>query len=475
MIAPFAPRREGGSQTLATPRVVVAGLSGDSGKTLVALGLVRALSDRGLTVLPAKKGPDFIDPAWLEIAAGRPCRTLDTYLMDAAGLDAALAPAAGADLLVVEGNRGLFDGLDADGTHSTAELAKRLRAPVVLVVDATKTTRTLAAMVLGCRTLDPDLELAGVILNRVGSARHARVATAAIEGHAHVPVLGAIPRLEGDDPMPGRHLGLVTAVENPRREEAVERAARAVSEHLDLGPILASAESAPPLELRPMASPPAGASYRVGVFTDPAFSFYYPDNLERLEAGGAVLVPVEPGRDETLAPVDAVYIGGGFPEVHVARLAANRSFAEALRRQVEGGLPVYAECGGLMYLARSLRVDGVCHPMAGVLDVEVDHTSRPRGHGYVRATVDRSNPFAPAGAVRTGHEFHYSHVTGGNDVDRTVLRLDRGVGIADGRDGIVRGSVWASYLHVHALGQPDWSDGLTALARTAGTTRASWA
>jgi cobyrinic acid a,c-diamide synthase len=451
--------------SLSTPRVVIAGLGGDSGKTLVTLGLVRAAVRRGLGVQTFKKGPDYIDPAWLTAASGRPCRSLDTFLMDDSGLDRALETADDSDLAVVEGNRGLFDGLDAGGTHSTAELAKRIGAPVLLVVDATKTTRTAAAPVAGCRALDPDLDLAGVILNRVANERHERIIREAIEGITGVPVVGTLPRLGGTDPLPGRHLGLVTVAEYRQHEDAIDRAADAVESGVDLEAVLDVARYRTTLALRPLEGRRPGSPVTIGYLRDEAFSFYYPDNLESLTAAGADLVPVAPSNDALLGQIEGLYIGGGFPEVHAPRLAARRRFGQALRDRVAAGLPVYAECGGLMFLARELRVEGVRYPMTGVLDLVVEHTSRPCGHGYVEAVVDRPNGFAEVGVRRRGHEFHYSRIVDGADVERTVLRLDRGSGVGGGRDAVVKGSVWASYLHVHALGEPDWADGLLRQAR----------
>jgi len=464
---------------LRVPRLVVAGLAGDSGKTLVSLGLARAAADLGLVVSPFKKGPDYIDAAWLAAAAGRPCRNLDTFLMDDAAIGASAATAIGADLLLVEGNRGLFDGIDADGSHSTAVLAKRIAAPVVLVLDVTKMTGTAAAVVLGCRRLDPALQLAGVILNRVGTARHEAVAREAVERLAEVPVLGALHRLGGDDPLPGRHLGLVTAVESPRREDAIDRAAEAVRAAVDLKRILEIARAAPPAALARTDRLPTPSSARIGVFTDPAFSFYYPDNLEHLERAGATLVPVDPGADRRLADdLEGLYIGGGFPEVHAARLAANVELMADLRRRARGGLPIYAECGGLMYLSRELMVGDTSYPMAGVLDLVVEQTSRPRGHGYEVVTVDLDNPFFPPGTELRGHEFHYSRIVAGDDRARAVAHVERGHGLGGGREGIVRDGVWASYLHLHALATPGWSDGFLELAaaqRGGAGRRAAWA
>ena len=449
---------------LATARLVVAGLAGDSGKTLVTLGLCRAARERGLSVQPFKKGPDYIDAAWLGAASGRPCRNLDTFLMEPEIIvHSAAAAAAAADVAIVEGNRGLFDGVDSHGAHSTAELAKLLQAPVVLVVNVTKSTRTVAASVLGCCHLDPELNLAGVILNNVGTERQERVIREAIEEATGVPVVGAVRRLAGDDPLPGRHLGLVTTAEHPGLDRAIERCGEVIEGSVDLERLLTMARSAPAVAVQGRAAkatqPPL---VTVGYVTDPAFSFYYPENLEALAAAGARLAPVTP--DRVLPELDALYVGGGFPEVHAPRLAEARAFLESLRERVAAGLPVYAECGGLMLLAKELAVEGVTYPMAGVLDLRVEHTSRPQGHGYSVGRIDVENPIFATGAELRGHEFHYSKVVSGEDAGRCVVALDRGTGIADGRDGIVVGDVWASYLHLHALGCPTWAAGVVAQA-----------
>ena len=446
------------------PRLVIAGLSGDSGKTLVSLGIARALSDRGVAVRPFKKGPDYIDTAWLGVAARSTCRNLDTFLMSDEAMASALAKASGdADLLLVEGNRGLFDGVDIEGSHSTAMLARRLAAPVVLVLDCTKMTRTAAALVLGCRAMDPEVDLAGVILNRVGCGRHETIVREAVAGIAGTPVLGAIRRIKGDDPLPGRHLGLVTAVEHPDPEEAVQRAAEAVAAGVDLDRLLAVAQWAPELELMPADMAIEQVSVTIGYLEGKAFSFYYPENLERLRAAGVQLVPIDPANASELPEVDGLYIGGGFPEVHAARLGANTEFTASVRARVDAGMPVYAECAGLMYLARELVVDGVTHTMAGVLDLVVEQRPTPQGHGYEVVVVDRDNPFFAAGTHLVGHEFHYSRLVSGSDREHSVMRVERGTGIGDNRDGITKGRVFASYLHLHAGATPGWADGFLSL------------
>jgi cobyrinic acid a,c-diamide synthase len=441
------------------PRLVIAGLAGDSGKTLLSAGLARLLASRGIAVAPFKKGPDYIDAGWLGAAARRPGRNLDTFLMTHEAIGEALHRGAPAGLAIIEGNRGLFDGLDALGTHSTAELAKLLRAPVVLLVDASKATRTVAALVLGCRALDADLHLAGVVLNRVGSARHEQVVRDAIAAAGGPPVLGALPRLS-TDPLPGRHLGLLTAAEHPAREAALDLAAELVARHVDVDALVALAWGAPQLDLpaRPRHSRPLRA--KVAVLQDEALSFYYPENLEALEDAGAFLVFASPLADGELPAVDAAYLGGGFPELYAERLAHNVGFRRSLQKAAAAGLPVYAECGGLMYLAKELIVDGVAHPMAGVLDLTIEQTPRPAGHGYVSGKVEAENPFFERGVTLRGHEFHYSRVVGGEDRAATVLRLERGTGMGQGRDGVALGNVWASYLHIHALGTPSWAPAL---------------
>ncbi len=445
---------------LETPRIVVAGLAGDSGKTLVSLGLGRALVERGLRVASFKKGPDFIDAGWLSAATGRPARNLDTFLMPPGGIGEAVARSLPADLVLVEGNRGLYDGMDAAGTHSTAELAVLLGAPVLLVVDVTKTTRTVAALVRGCQVLDPRVRIGGVLLNRVGTPRQERVIREALEAAGAPPVVGALPRVRGEDPLPGRHLGLVTAAESRGGRETVERAAALVAGHVDLDAVLALARTAGHVELPGWTAPSPGRPVRIAVFRDETFSFFYPENLEALEAGGAELLFLSPRQDRPLPPdLDGVYIGGGFPELAVRDLSLASELRVSMGRACARGLPVFAECGGLMLLARELIVEGTAWPMLGVLDLVVEHTSRPQGHGYVAATADRPNPFFPVGLELRGHEFHYSRVIGGGDAGATVMALARGTGVVERRDGVVRGNVWASYTHFHALGTPEWAAG----------------
>lgn len=454
------------------PRLVIAGLAGDTGKTLVSLGVAGSLVKRGLRVAPFKKGPDFIDAQWLGKAAGIPAHNLDTYLMPAEAIIGSLAKAGrGADVAVVEGNRGLFDGMDAKGSHSTAQLAKLMGAPIVLVIDTTKVTRTVAAQVLGCQALDPDINLAGVILNRVGTARQEALIREAVTGETGVPVLGAIPRLTAEH-LPSRHLGLVTAVEHPVAEEAMNEVARVIEEYVDMAALIELAQSASPISSAEVSQATSAIlpepKVRVGVLRDKAFSFYYPENLEALEAAGAELVALSPISDSELPALDGLYAGGGFPEVFASELAANDSFRQALAKRVDEGLPVWAECGGLMYLSRALVKNGTEYPMCGALPIVVEQTARPQGHGYVKARVDGANPFFAEGTPLTGHEFHYSRLIDRDESMETVFEIERGVGVGGGRDGIRSGSVVAGYTHLHALGSPGWAEGLVRAASGGG-------
>ena len=449
------------------PRLVVAGTGGDSGKTLVSLGLCLAWRDEGFPVRAFKKGPDYIDAAWLAWASGSPARNLDTYLMGFDEVRRAFSTHADpAGPNVIEGNRGLFDGAGPEGTHSTAELAKAIDAPVVLVIGVTKTTRTVAALVQGLTHFDPDLRFAGIVLNRVAGARHESVVRRAIEDHCDVPVLGAIPALRGDDPLPGRHLGLVTVQERTGLDAVRERVLDLVRPALDLPAILEGArQTAPPVAVVPEeARRRSGDGVRIGVLHDNAFHFYYPENLEALEARGADLLLLSALESRHLPSLDALYIGGGFPETHAEALSANRPLRQAVRDAAAGGLPIYAECGGLMYLSESIRWRGREYPMAGVLPVRLAVERRPQGHGYAQVQVDGDNPYFPRGTVLRGHEFHYSRVIGGGDAVTTAFDVQRGTGSLPGRDGIVAGNVLASYIHLHARGTPEWADGLAARA-----------
>ena len=447
------------------PRVVIAGLRGGSGKTTLSLGLVAAWRQRGGEVVAFKKGPDYIDAGWLALAASQPCYNLDPYMMSGEQiLDSFHQHTQKAQGAVVEGNRGLFDGMDADGSCSTAELAKLLQAPVILVVDGSMVTRTAAAAVLGCQHLDPEVAIQGVVLNRVAGPRHQEMLKTTIERYCRVPVVGAIPKLKGDD-FPERHMGLVTALEHPEAREAILSRIQVVERYLDMEKVLAIANQAPPMTWEPVyPGKRASTAYRqptIGIIRDSAFQFYYPENLEALERRGASLVTINALQDTFLPELDGLYIGGGFPETHAEQLAANDQLRKGLRSAMEAGLPVYAECGGLMYLGRSLEIKGNTYPMVQALPMDFQLKKKPQGHGYTELEVVNTNPFYPVGTTLRGHEFHYSRVTRFDlSPESLTFAMRRGSGILDRKDGVCYKNILATYSHVHAIGTPEWAEGL---------------
>ena len=453
------------------PRVVIGALRGGSGKTLFCIGLCSLWKKQGKDIAPFKKGPDYIDAAWLGMAAGKACRHLDPYLMSEDRILRSYGKHGMKAGAVIEGNRGLYDGVDEEGSCSTAQVAKLLHAPVVVVIDATKTTRTAAAVVLGLKHLDPEVDIRGVVLNRVGGKRHETILRNSIERYAGVKVLGSLPRFGGLR-FPERYFGLVPPEEHHLVDEVIERAARIVSDHVDTDAIWEIALSAGPLsELYVYkgkeSEPQPGPLVKIGWINDQAFHFYYPENLEALENRNGEIVPINSLEAETLPDVDALYIGGGFPERFAQALSDNTSFRTQIRRAVVDGLPVYAECGGLMYLGRSIRVGVNDYPMVGALPVHTELLKRPQGHGYTLLEAVGENPFYPRGSRIKGHEFHYSKVRSIDEAKISyAFRVKRGTGINGRDEGIVLNNVLATYTHVHALGSELWGEGMARSAAT---------
>lgn len=534
----------------------VSAASGGGGKTLLTLGLARAAARSGLAVKPFKKGPDYIDAAWLGAAAGRAATNLDPFFLPPHALRALYvralrplltqaAPSGAGALALVEGNRGLYDGLDARGSCSTAALARTLDCPVLLCLNATKMTRTAAALLSGLLGFEPGLRFLGVVLNQVGSPRHETALRRAVEAALPLPVLGALPRL-ARNPLPERHMGLASSGDGlaDKAHTVLEQLADLVQAHTDLGRILSDArhaagtlpDAAPEA---PEASEVPGASAssevaglsqratparrrsggpratrgrrpRIGYLRDAAFWFYYEENLDALRMAGAELTPLAlldsrtttkkgQGRagagvtapSSALDALDGLYLGGGFPEDFLPQLTASPLLPH-LARLARLGLPVYAECGGLILLSRGMERDGHFWPLAGVLPVRVLWSARPQGLGYVEATVTRANPFFPTGLALRGHEFHYSRCVpdAGAEPERgpahgprdnaacagggwaTALTLTRGTGLgfcpagdASACDGLVRGKVWASYTHIFAPAVPCWAASFVDAAR----------
>ncbi|MRR18081.1 MAG: cobyrinate a,c-diamide synthase [Deltaproteobacteria bacterium] len=451
---------------LSCPRLIIAALRGGAGKTTLSVAMTVALRKQGITVTPFKKGPDYIDAAWLAEAASGPCYNLDTYLMGRDQVTGSFSRhAVPGAISIIEGNRGLFDGVNATGEFSTAELAKLLQAPVMLVIDCDKVTRTAAAMALGCVNLDPAVDIQGVILSRVGGARHASVVRRAVEEYAGLRVYGTVPRLP-DLPFGERHLGLVPPEEHNHMHQAIEKAGAIARDYLDMPGLVRVAQSAPAWKSH--AFPHAirincadEEPLTIGVVKDRAFQFYYQENIEALVDRGAKVVLVSALDDKILPPVDALYIGGGFPETQAERLAANESFRLSFREAAEAGLPIYAECGGFIYLGESLTIGDKHYPMVGALPVMFGMEKRPQGHGYTTLTVDRENPFFPIGQTLTGHEFHYCRILSQReDESHTACRVVRGTGMDGQRDGLCRKNILAGFTHLHALGTPGWADAL---------------
>jgi len=454
------------------PRILIAALRGGSGKTILSIGLIAAWKKRHKSIAPFKKGPDYIDTGWLALAAGRPCYNLDTFLLDTPQiLQSFLGHSGKEDIAVIEGNRGLYDGSDLVGSTSTAELAKLLKTPVLLCVDCTKITRTMAAVISGLMQFDPDVMIKGVVLNRVAGSRHERILRENIDHYCGIPVLGAIPKLKTQI-FPERHMGLVPTPEHVWAAESIDVAAQVAADHVDLDAIDELTQDLPPLEV--IASIPESeitaeavnihgesSRPRIGIIKDSAFQFYYPENIDALEAAGAETVFISPLAGQTLPQLDALYIGGGFPETHAEALANNKSFRITLKALAEDGLPIYAECGGLMYLGEALVLEKISYPMVGVFPLTFDFYPRPQGHGYTVVTVENENPFYEIGTEIRGHEFHYSRVLqwSGGEKD-LVFRMQRGVGITRDRDGLCYKNVLATYTHIHALGTPHWAQAM---------------
>ena len=444
--------------------VLITAAHKSSGKTTVSIGLAAALSNRGMAVQTFKKGPDYIDPMWLSRATERPCRNLDYYTMSKEEIRATFRRFSdGADISLIEGNKGLYDGLDLDGGNSNAALATLLGAPVILVIDARGMTRGIAPLILGYQAFDPDLNIAGIILNKVGGPRHERKLRAIIDHFTDVPVLGAVHKNEGLE-IAERHLGLTPSNEAPQADGKIAAIAELIAAQVDLDAVARIAGQAVELSL-PM--PPHQTrrepDVTIAVVRDAAFGFYYPDDLEALEDAGARLINVDLTRDFTLPDVDGLFIGGGFPETRMAELEANTSMREAVRRAIEGGLPAYAECGGLMYLARSLTWNGDRHEMAGVIQGDIVMHSKPQGRGYVRLRETGQGPWP----VRTSkeqpgeipaHEFHYSSLENLEGTPNFAYQVLRGHGIDGQHDGLIIHNLLASYAHMRDVEANRWAE-----------------
>jgi cobyrinic acid a,c-diamide synthase len=454
------------------PRLMITGNAGSSGKTFVSMGILLALRERGWKLGVFKKGPDYIDPAWLNWASGYPAHNLDTYLMGIETVKISfLKNGVNDGINIIEGNRGIFDGVDEDGTHSSAEMSKLLKIPIILIVNVTKMSRTVAAFILGCKVLDPDINIAGVILNKVGSKRQEMVIRKAIEKYCSVPVVGVIPKIKDPYLLPDRHLGLVTPEEHVSTDTVREKLTEISKEFIDVDKIEEIAMAAASLNIDANNNNISEVSedlnsfrrVKIGYFFDSAFTFYYPENLQSLRDNGADLIPISALTDNALPELDALYIGGGFPETHSKALADNQSLLDSVKLNAERGLPIYAECGGLIYLSNRLTVNGKEFSLTGILPIDIEMNSEPAGHGYCKVLVDKPNPFFNIGTELSGHEFHYSSVAREINAE-TAFSVLRGTGSIKKRDGIIYKNVLASYTHLHALSTPEWAPSMVSAA-----------
>lgn len=485
--------------------LLISSPQGHSGKTIVSIGLCKAFRRKGFSVQPFKKGPDYIDPSWLTVATGRSCRNLDLFLIPKEKLIRFFWQASrGVDLAIIEGAMGLYDGLDSVGYGTSAEIARLLNVPILLTVNATRMTDSIAAMVTGYQHFDPDIHIAGIILNQVAGNRHERKLRNAVEKYCKIPIVGSIPR----DPelhIPERHLGLIPSRESEKADSTVEHIGRKMEAFLDLDHILAIAREFTPPHPTPLPRgeredkecplPTGGRgiyekhlpegerklnrhllpfgeregvrgretrTVRIGILRDRVFNFYYPENLEALAEAGAEIIVINSLQDR-LPEIDGLYIGGGFPEFFLEELEGNRGLRQDIARAAEDGLPVYAECAGLMYLCRDIHWQNRRYEMVGIIPAEIEMCQRPQGHGYVMAEVTMENPLFPEGLTIRGHEFHHSKLHKLNGIN-FAYQIRHGQGIDGKRDGIVYKNVFASYTHLHALGTPEWAEAFVALA-----------
>ena len=468
-------------------RFMVSAAHKSSGKTMVSIGLCAALKQRGHAVQPFKKGPDYIDPMWLSQASGHACRNLDLYLMQSDDIVATFARHS-AEVDLVEGNKGLYDGLALDGSNSNAALAKLLDLPVMLVIDARGMTRGIAPLILGYQAFDCDINIAGVILNNLGGSRHEAKLRAVIEHYTDVPVIGAIQHDERLSIIE-RHLGLMPSNESHVATAKIKQIGEAIAQQVDLDKLLALSKKTPQSisHQANVMTLPFGEKIRIGIARDRAFGFYYADDLDALEAAGAELVPFDTLRDAQLPEVDALYIGGGFPETCAAELEANSTLRAQIKQVVENGLPAYAECGGLMYLSRGIEYQGRTYKMVGAIPGDVKMHDKPIGRGYVHLKEDETHPWprpaksteAPSPQSSPGgrggsrenqpmifaHEFHYSSLENLPSDTCYAYHVERGYGINGERDGLIINNLLASYTHLRTIGSCYWATRFVAFVR----------
>ncbi len=425
-----------------------------SGKTVVSLGLCAAFKAKSLNVQAFKKGPDYIDPIWLSQASGNPCYNLDFYNMSEDEITHLYEQHAGhSDITIIEGNKGLFDGMKVTGGDANADLAKLLKLPVVLVVDATGITRGVAPLVSGYQAFDKDVDIAGIILNKIAGDRHESKLIQAIEYYTDIPIIGAIRR-SAELIIDERHLGLMPANETPESQSFIDLAAKHIEDQVDLSTLLALKQTT----IKP-STPVVNNTVHtltIAVAKDSAFGFYYPDDLNAFESLGVNLEYFDTLTDAQLPKADALFIGGGFPEMQLDALSKNQSLLTDIKTKIEAGLPTYAECGGLMYLSRQITHQGKSHKMVGVVEADTLMTPKPIGRGYVQLVPTEKHPWNEVAEQISAHEFHYSKLENIDPKTHYAYKVLRGVGVDNKRDGILKHNLLATYSHLRNVGGNHW-------------------
>ncbi len=427
-----------------------------SGKTVITAGVCAALTAQNKTVQPFKKGPDYIDPMWLATASRRHCYNLDFWTQSNQEiLELYYRKSSSADISITEANKGLYDGLDLDGSNSNAELAKLLKAPVVLILDCRGTTRGIAPLLQGYQHFDPGVNIQGVILNFVGGNRHESKLRSVVEHYTDIKVLGSIQK-HGDMALEERYLGLMPSNETDKAREKTQALANIIAQQVDLNAILAMSTDIPAVNITPGNSN-YRCNLRIGYARDKAFGFYYPDDLETFRQLGATLVPFNTLTDKCLPDVDGVFFGGGFPEKCMQSLEANKPMRDHVYQVLNAGMPAYAECGGLMYLCNQIHYGGQSAKMVGLIDTDCEMTPRPQGRGYIQFNANQS-AFWPDSQPRfiNAHEFHYSRLVNLPADTSMVFDIVRGQGIMNQKDGIHIHNTLACYSHQRHTSSNPW-------------------
>jgi len=435
-----------------------------SGKTVVSLGICGALKAQKLAVQPFKKGPDYIDPIWLTQASGKPCYNLDFYNMTEAEILQLYGDKnSTADISIIEGNKGLYDGMSVTGGDANADLAKLLDIPVILVVDTTGITRGVAALVKGYQDFDQEVNIAGVILNKVAGERHQSKLVQAIEYYTDIPIIGSVRRSKAliiDE----RHLGLMPANETPQSQQFINSASQLIADQVDLNKLISLEKSTQTAQTESIKL--STPQLRVAIAKDSSFGFYYQDDLDKFSELDVELIYFNTLEDSSLPECDGLFIGGGFPEMQLEALSANKSLLQDIKQKIEQGLPAYAECGGLMYLTNQITSQGKSYPMVGVIDADTDMTPKPIGRGYVQLAPVKEHPWQDVADTIYAHEFHYSKLTNIDPNTRYAFKVLRGVGVDNMQDGIIKHNLLASYTHLRNVGGNQWVEQFVDFIRT---------